>query len=177
MPHVIEKCIEIDAGHRVPYHKSKCRNLHGHRYRIVAVCAIDSLPPDIPGSSEAGMVIDFGDLKAAMEEVFDAGYDHKLILWENDPLLKIQDMMLVSVFETALQELGISSGLVIVPCIPTAENLAKHWYGLLSQALQGSGFQGRLTELKVWETPTSLAVYMPDPPGSYRTEMGLMVNA
>ena len=31
---LITKEIEIDAAHRVPNHKSKCRTFHGHRYRI-----------------------------------------------------------------------------------------------------------------------------------------------
>ena len=31
---LVTKVIEIDMGHRVPNHKSKCKNLHGHRYRF-----------------------------------------------------------------------------------------------------------------------------------------------
>ena len=26
--------LEFDAGHRIPDHKSQCRNLHGHRYAL-----------------------------------------------------------------------------------------------------------------------------------------------
>ena len=26
--------LEFDAGHRIPNHKSNCKNLHGHRYAI-----------------------------------------------------------------------------------------------------------------------------------------------
>ena len=26
--------LEFDAGHRIPSHKSNCKNLHGHRYCI-----------------------------------------------------------------------------------------------------------------------------------------------
>ena len=26
--------LEFDAGHRIPHHKSSCKNLHGHRYAI-----------------------------------------------------------------------------------------------------------------------------------------------
>ena len=26
--------LEFDAGHRIPCHKSQCRNLHGHRYAM-----------------------------------------------------------------------------------------------------------------------------------------------
>ncbi|MBI4225594.1 6-carboxytetrahydropterin synthase [Candidatus Roizmanbacteria bacterium] len=31
---VITKIIEFDMGHRIPNHKSQCRNLHGHRYKL-----------------------------------------------------------------------------------------------------------------------------------------------
>ena len=30
----ITKRLEFDAGHRIPQHKSQCRNLHGHRYAL-----------------------------------------------------------------------------------------------------------------------------------------------
>jgi len=30
----ITKTIERDMWHRVPNHKSKCRNLHWHRYKV-----------------------------------------------------------------------------------------------------------------------------------------------
>jgi 6-pyruvoyltetrahydropterin/6-carboxytetrahydropterin synthase len=30
----VTKIVEWDMGHRVPNHKSKCRNPHGHRYRL-----------------------------------------------------------------------------------------------------------------------------------------------
>ena len=26
--------MEFDAGHRIPGHKSTCKNLHGHRYAL-----------------------------------------------------------------------------------------------------------------------------------------------
>ncbi|MFZ8988336.1 MAG: 6-carboxytetrahydropterin synthase, partial [Methylophilaceae bacterium] len=31
---IITSRMEFDAGHRIPNHKSSCRNLHGHRYAI-----------------------------------------------------------------------------------------------------------------------------------------------
>ena len=30
----ITRKLEFDAGHRIPDHKSQCRNLHGHRYTL-----------------------------------------------------------------------------------------------------------------------------------------------
>ena len=31
---IITKLLEIDMGHRIPQHKSKCFNPHGHRYKF-----------------------------------------------------------------------------------------------------------------------------------------------
>ena len=58
---LITKQIEIDMAHRVPNHKSKCHNLHGHRYKIEV--GVDDKLITRKGSSSEGMVIDFGDLK------------------------------------------------------------------------------------------------------------------
>ena len=54
----ITRGISIDAGHRVPHHHSKCRNIHGHRYEIQAVCR----GPLQNSGSQQGMVLDFAFL-------------------------------------------------------------------------------------------------------------------
>ncbi len=36
MTTTIRRYVETDTGHRVPNHKSKCKHLHGHRYRFEA---------------------------------------------------------------------------------------------------------------------------------------------
>ena len=49
MTSTIRRWIETDTGHRVPNHKSKCKHIHGHRYRweveiegdVVADCGGD----------------------------------------------------------------------------------------------------------------------------------------
>ena len=37
MTTTIKRFVETDTGHRVPNHKSKCKHMHGHRYRWEAV--------------------------------------------------------------------------------------------------------------------------------------------
>lgn len=49
----------FEAAHCIPGHKGKCRNLHGHTYRLEAEFAG-------AGLDELGMVRDFGDLKAVI---------------------------------------------------------------------------------------------------------------
>ena len=63
-------------GHRVPNHKSKCKHLHGHRYRFEAEIEGDVV--DVEGVSEEGMLMDFSDVKSIlMEHVHDV-IDHAL---------------------------------------------------------------------------------------------------
>lgn len=142
---IITKEIEIDMGHRVPNHKSKCKNLHGHRYKIEAT--VDDKVIDTKGASDEGMVIDFSDLKQIMLDVLDTGFDHNSVFYENDPALRSL---------AGLQKFQ-DKRIHFVPFIPTAENLAKHWFELLEPKLKKRKI--KLFQLKVWETPTSTASY------------------
>ena len=64
--------LEFDAGHRIPNHKSQCRNLHGHRYAIEITLSGDIIQQE--GASENGMVMDFSDVKAiARRSIVDVG--------------------------------------------------------------------------------------------------------
>ncbi len=142
---LITKEIEIDMGHRVPNHKSKCANLHGHRYRIEI--GVDDKVIIDSGASNEGMVIDFGDLKQTMIEQLDAQFDHGFILYDGDQFAD----------QFALWKGEFKQKITFVPFIPTAENLAKYWYEIMEESLQKLNIQ--IKHVKVWETPTSTAIY------------------
>ena len=142
---LITKTIEIDMGHRVPNHKSKCRNLHGHRYKIEV--GVDDKIVIEKGSSDEGMVIDFGDLKQIMTDYLDRVFDHGLVLYKHDPLLYI----LIN------DDVGKDLKIINVKFIPTAENLASYWYKELKELLKLRSI--KIAHVKVWETPTSTAEY------------------
>ena len=139
---LVTKYIEIDMGHRVTNHKSKCSSLHGHRYRIE--CGVDDKVITTKGISDEGMVIDFGDLKQIMMEEIDSKFDHGFVLWYGD---RMADMM----------KTDTNTKLTIVDFIPTAENLAKYWFELIDSKLEERGI--KLKYVRVWETPTSTATY------------------
>tara|TARA_R110002051_G_scaffold24381_1_gene60584 strand:+ start:11935 stop:12351 length:417 start_codon:yes stop_codon:yes gene_type:complete len=101
----ITRRFEFDAGHRVKGHAGKCRHPHGHRY-VLELHLVAS------GLNELGMVVDFGDIKAIVGEWIDRVADHGFIVWDQDTALL-----------GALDNLA-DSKLWIVPCNPTAENLA-----------------------------------------------------
>lgn len=150
----ISRRIEIDAGHRVPFHDSLCRHLHGHRWKIVAhVEAPELVAPD-PSRADSGMVVDYAVIKQVlMQEIHDV-FDHRLILWELDELLRNGR------FEDSLVAAGCEQSLAVVPIIPTSEGLAKYWAELVQQSPNLRDNPNlRLVQLDVWETPNCLATY------------------
>lgn len=153
----ISRQIEIDAGHRVPYHDSQCRHLHGHRWKIVAHVASPELVAPDPKRPDSGMVVDFGVIKQVLMREIHDHFDHRLILWKEDPLLKPSRF---HPFQEALKLANISDSIRVVPVIPTSEGLAEYWAGLVQQspALRDDA-HFRLVQLDVWETPNSLATY------------------
>ena len=118
------------AGHRVYGHESKCAHLHGHNYRAVFYCSADEL-------DTVGRVIDFSVIKDVLCEWLESNWDHRMLLWEQDPF-----------FESisAVDEKAIS-----VPFNPTAENMADYLVNTIApQLLDGSGV--RLDRCELWET-------------------------
>jgi len=143
---LVSKTIEIDMGHRVPNHKSKCKNIHGHRYKIQV--GVSDKVITKKGDSSEGMVIDFGDLKDVIMEVIDKNFDHGFVMYSGDKLIRNEFL-----YWSTTEKMKVIS----VPFIPTAENLAKHWYELLDVQLQKKKIN--LAYVKVWETPNSTATY------------------
>ncbi|RAU21715.1 6-carboxytetrahydropterin synthase [Paramagnetospirillum kuznetsovii] len=170
----VSRRIEIDAGHRIMTHGSKCRNLHGHRYVIEAECEARQLHAD---GEQTDMVVDFGFLKEEMMRLIDAPCDHGFIAASaDDELLSLfapqgrdADPWLaeirgkVAASGAALTvETRMLTKLYVVPFQPTAECLAKHWYGLLAEPVKSrSDGCARLVSLRVWETPNCMAEYAP----------------
>lgn len=142
----ITKQIEWDMGHRVTNHNSKCRNLHGHRYK--AEICVEGEIVRVKNISEEGMVLDFGDIKTfAMKSVHDM-LDHGFMIWDKDTIL-------VRFFQS-----NPSLKYIIVPFTPTAENISEWIFKTLHGQIKDT-YHTKLAlySIKVWETPTSYAEY------------------
>lgn len=124
----------FDSAHFLANYDGKCRNVHGHRWRVVLEVASEAL-------DEGGMVVDFTDLKRELKEFVD-GLDHALIVERN--ALRYETLK-------ALQEEKFK--LVEVDFRPTAENFAKYFY----EAFRAKGYSMRAVE--VYETPNNVARY------------------
>jgi 6-pyruvoyltetrahydropterin/6-carboxytetrahydropterin synthase len=104
--HTIEYSHWINTSHRLVNHPGKCCNIHGHNYKITLVMKADHL-------NALGMVEDFGDIKSTFGKWLDSNWDHRVLLWEDDPLLQLIPLSALKVY-----------GAVLVPFNPTAENMA-----------------------------------------------------
>jgi 6-pyruvoyltetrahydropterin/6-carboxytetrahydropterin synthase len=128
----------FDAAHFLKGYMGKCRNIHGHRWRIVAVIQGETLQN---AGSQAGMLRDFGDLKSDLKALAD-DLDHALIL-EKDSLRP-------ETFQ-ALEAEGFR--MVVLPFRTTAENFSRFFYDQLT----AQGYP--VAEVSVYETPTNCARY------------------
>ena len=173
----IMRKIEVDAGHRIPDHKSKCRNVHGHRYVIEATC----VGPLFQTGEQTGMVLDFGFLKEEMVRKIDGPCDHGLMLSVHDPILEWvlgKDAPSPDVIAHRIKEIGYwgvgnehwsdtqtwqfsnVGKLYIMEDVPTAENLARLWYEQLAPRVQErSNMVATLKKIRVHETPNCYADY------------------
>ena len=145
----IRRWVETDTGHRVPNHKSKCRHMHGHRYRWEAEIEGDIVTEK--GVSEEGMLIDFSDISKILTEQIHDIVDHSFVVYSRD-----EDAL------KALEQMGDGHRTVIVDFIPTAENLAKWAFEQVSPHIKSSySNQLRLVAMHVRETPKSWASWTP----------------
>ena len=120
--HTIFKDFPFSAAHAIRGHTRGCQNLHGHNYRVrvhLQARELDAL----------GMVLDFADLKAMMQEIV-GPFDHRVI---NE----------IPPFDERNT---------------TAELLSQHVFEEVERRLAGQE-RVRVVRVEVWETETSCAVY------------------
>jgi 6-pyruvoyltetrahydropterin/6-carboxytetrahydropterin synthase len=130
----VTKHILFCYGHRLLNYDGKCKHPHGHNGRVEIELASEKL-------DHRGMVMDFDEIKQTLKTWIDEALDHKMLLCKDDPLVKV------------LGELG--EPYYLMDSNPTAENIAR----LIYEHAAAKGFP--VSEVKLWETETSYAVYGP----------------
>lgn len=136
--------LEFDAGHRIPHHKSQCKNLHGHRYAIEITLSGDIIHDD--EASEDGMVMDFSDVKAIAKRELVEVWDHAFLVYQHDKEVRA--------FLDSLPD----HKTVIFPTVPTAENMALEAFNILNRHyLDTYGNHLKLEKVRLFETPNNWA--------------------
>jgi 6-pyruvoyltetrahydropterin/6-carboxytetrahydropterin synthase len=142
----VTRRLEFDAGHRIPDHRSLCRNMHGHRYVLEVTLEGDII--EAPGASDNGMVMDFSDIKAiAREHVVDK-WDHAFLVYGGDTAVR------------GFLESLPDHKTVVLDRIPTVENLARIAFDTLRpHYCRQYGADLRLARVRLYETPNCWADY------------------
>jgi 6-pyruvoyltetrahydropterin/6-carboxytetrahydropterin synthase len=141
---LITRKLEFDAGHRIPDHRSQCRNLHGHRYVLEITLRGDLV--DTEGASDRGMVMDFADVKALAMEHLVSKWDHAFLVYARDEVVR-----------SFLEQMA-DHKTVVIDRIPTVENLAAIAFDLLANVYDAHyGVNLRLERVRLYETPNCWA--------------------
>lgn len=139
----VERYHDISCGHRVHGHESKCAHLHGHNYRIFFTVQADNKQLDM-----IGRVLDFSVIKSRLCEWLETWWDHKMLIWVDDPML--DDLLDID-----------PEGVVPVEFNPTAENMAEHLVTVVGpKELEGTGCI--LVACRIEETRKCSATYKAD---------------
>ncbi|NAS31030.1 6-carboxytetrahydropterin synthase QueD [Flavobacteriaceae bacterium R38] len=137
----ITKQFNFETGHALYGYDGKCRNVHGHSYKL-SVTVIGT-PITDNTHVKHGMVIDFGDLKKIVKEEIVDKFDHATVFNKNTPHLELAQ---------ELQKRG--HNVILADYQPTSENMvidfAKKIKPRLPENIQ-------LHSLKLQETETSYA--------------------
>lgn len=119
--------LSFDSAHRLSFHLGKCRNIHGHTWKVKIAITVQKFKR---------MVMDFGDIKSLIL----SKYDHKIILFSGDSFTEK--------FKNFNKEFSFSTE--IVDFEPTAENIALDIAEMVMKELPRS--DGNFVEVEVFET-------------------------
>ncbi len=142
----ITKKFYFETGHALYGYDGKCRNVHGHSYRL-SVTVIGT-PLQDKNNSKYGMVIDFGDLKRIVSSEIVDKYDHATVFNKNTPHLEIAK---------ELERNG--HHIVLVDYQPTSEMMLLDFAQKIQAKLPDNA---KLYALKLQETETSFAEWYAD---------------
>ncbi len=140
----LTKQFGFEMAHALPDYPGKCRNIHGHSYKLFVTVEGQPLEGHClqpKGTAPEGMLVDFHQLKMIVEEAIVSRFDHALVLPRKEGT------------ETPADSLGgYQAKVIMLDFPPTTENLLVHFAQLLDGRLpEGT----RLYALKLYETETS----------------------
>jgi 6-pyruvoyltetrahydropterin/6-carboxytetrahydropterin synthase len=140
----ITKRFSFEAGHALHGYDGKCKNLHGHSYKL-SVTVIGT-PITDKTNPKFGMVIDFTDLKRIVTEEIVNKFDHATIFNKNTPHVKLAK---------TLKDEG--HNVLLVDYQPTTECMIADFATKIKERLP---INLKLYSLKLQETESSYAEWV-----------------
>ncbi|WP_147535544.1 6-carboxytetrahydropterin synthase QueD [Bacillus marasmi] len=88
---MISKEFTFDAAHHLHAYEGKCKNLHGHTYKVIF--GISGYP------DERGLMMDFADLKEIWKQEIEVHLDHRYLNETLPPMNTTAENMVVWIYE------------------------------------------------------------------------------
>jgi 6-pyruvoyltetrahydropterin/6-carboxytetrahydropterin synthase len=137
----ITKQFTFETGHALYGYDGKCRNVHGHSYKL-SVTVIGHPIADT-ANVKLGMVIDFGDLKKIVKEEVVDPFDHATVFNKNTPHMELAK---------ELKDRGHK--VILADYQPTSENMVIDFATKIKARLSK---EIKLHSIKLRETETAFA--------------------
>ena len=137
----ITKRFSFETGHALYGYDGKCRNVHGHSYKLYVT--VIGHPISDTTHVKLGMVIDFSDLKVIVKNKIVDIYDHATVFNKNTPHVDLAK---------ELSDRG--HNVLLVDYQPTSEMMIIDFANVIKQELPS---HVKLHSLKLQETDSSYA--------------------
>ena len=134
---IIAKSFHWEAAHRIPWPEGKCKNIHGHSYKMIV---------ELEGeTNERGIVMDFKELKDIVQPFIQ--------LIDHTTIISVNDLELKEVFDTKQWKY------YLLPFDSTAENLCDYFAELIIKNNRGLLLANKITSVsvKIMETESAYA--------------------
>ena len=137
----ITKRFSFETGHALYGYDGKCRNVHGHSYKLYVT--VIGHPISDTTHVKLGMVIDFSDLKVIVKNKIVDVFDHATVFNKNTPHVELAK---------ELSDRG--HNVLLVDYQPTSEMMIIDFANVIKQELPS---HIKLHSLKLQETDSSYA--------------------
>ncbi|MGB5227266.1 MAG: 6-carboxytetrahydropterin synthase [Eudoraea sp.] len=142
----ITKQFTFETGHALYGYDGKCRNVHGHSYKLSVT--VIGIPITDTSNVKLGMVIDFGDLKKIVKEEIVEPFDHATVFNKNTPHMELAK---------ELKDRGHK--VILADYQPTSENMVIDFASKIKARLSK---EIQLHSIKLRETETAFAEWHAD---------------
>jgi 6-pyruvoyltetrahydropterin/6-carboxytetrahydropterin synthase len=132
----IAKAFNISCAHALYGHEGRCKNIHGHNYRIVFTISGSTL-------DAVGRIVDFNRINETIGTWLNDEWDHAVLIYKGD--------------EQGVATLANGPAkLRVLDFVPSAENMALYLLDTVCPPLlQDEPFA--VTKVRVWENESSYA--------------------
>jgi 6-pyruvoyltetrahydropterin/6-carboxytetrahydropterin synthase len=132
----IARAFTIACAHALYGHEGRCRNIHGHNYKIVFTVTGSQL-------DDVGRIVDFGRINQLIGGWLKDTWDHAMLVYRGNGDL-------VSTLADC------ATRTCVLDFVPSAENMALFLLETVCpELLRGEPFE--VTKVRVWESETSYA--------------------